>query len=96
MRNPIRYGNMEIDVDAREVVINRGKVPLTVMEFDVLIFLSLNPNIAFTKEQIYEAAARDNYVDAAYVIKDIVYRIRKKTGIKNIQTLYGYGYKFVP
>lgn len=92
----IIMNDIEINPCRREVIRKGESVFLTTMEFDVLIFLASNPNIAFTKEQIYEAAARDNYVDTAYVIKDIVYRIRKKTGIKNIQTIYGYGYKFVP
>lgn len=52
------------------------------MEFDVLYFLAANPDIAFTKEQIYEA------------VRDIIYRLRTKLKISNIRTLHGYGYKF--
>lgn len=64
------------------------------MEFDVLLFLVSNPNIAFTKEQIYESVSRDTYSEASYVIKDVVYRLRNKLELQCIQTLHGYGYKF--
>ena len=48
----------------------------------MLYFLAANPDIAFTKEQIYEA------------VRDIIYRLRTKLKISNIRTLHGYGYKF--
>lgn len=66
------------------------------MEFDVLCYLASNPDIAFTRDQIYEAVSRDNYVGGSYLIRDIIYRLRTKLGISNIQTLHGYGYKFSP
>lgn len=71
-----------------------GNISFTTMEFDVLYFLFSNPNIAFTKEQIYEAVKKERYIESAYVIRDIIYRIRYKTGLRNIQSIYGYGYKF--
>lgn len=67
---------------------------MTRMEFDVLCFLASNPDIAFTKDQIYEAVNKENYVDGSYTIRDIIYRLRTKLEITNIQTLHGYGYKF--
>lgn len=79
---------------SREVKLAGEVIPFTTMEFDVLHFLASNPNIAFTKEQIYEAVSKDNYVESAYVIRDIIYRIRNKTKIRSIQTIHGFGYKF--
>ncbi len=78
----------------RTVYVDSVEVVLTRMEFDVLLFLVSNPNIAFTKEQIYEAVSRDTYSEASYVIKDVVYRLRNKLELQCIQTLHGYGYKF--
>lgn len=62
----------------------------------MLCYLASNPDIAFTRDQIYEAVSRDNYVGGSYLIRDIIYRLRTKLGISNIQTLHGYGYKFSP
>ena len=40
------------------------------------------------------AVSKDDYFGGAYVIRDIIYRLRTKLKITNIQTLHGYGYKF--
>lgn len=85
---------MEILPASRAVCIDGQEVQLTTLEFDVLYFLASNPNIAFTKEQIYEAVSKDDYSGGAYIIRDIIYRIRTKLKITNIHTLHGYGYKF--
>lgn len=85
---------MEILPASRAVCIDGQEVQLTTLEFDVLYFLASNPNIAFTKEQIYEAVSKDDYSGGAYIIRDIIYRLRTKLKITNIRTLHGYGYKF--
>lgn len=64
------------------------------MEFDVLYFLASNSDIAFTREQIYDAVSKDDYSGGAYIIRDIIYRLWAKLKITNIRTLHGYGYKF--
>ncbi len=88
------YGNLQIHPASRTVDVDGCNITLTRMEFDVLCFLASNPDIAFTKDQIYEAVSRDNYAGGSYLIRDIIYRLRTKLGIFNIQTLHGYGYKF--
>lgn len=88
------YGKMQIHPLGRIVYIDGQEIVLTAMEFDVLCFLASNPNIAFTKEQIYEAVSKDDYSGGAYIIRDIIYRLRTKLKITNIRTLHGYGYKF--
>ena len=90
------YGKLHIYPASRSVYKNDQEVKLTKMEFDVLYFLASNADIALTKEQIYEAVSADDYPGGAYIIKDIIYRLRTKLGITNIQTLHGYGYKFCP
>ncbi len=88
------YGKLHIYPASRSVYADDREIALTRMEFDVLYFLASNPNIAFTREQIYEAVSKDDYSGGAYVIRDIIYRLRTKLKIANIQTLHGYGYKF--
>lgn len=84
------YGKLQIHSVSRVVCIDGQEIVLTRMEFDVLYFLASNPNIAFTKEQIYEAVSKDNYSGGAYIIRDIIYRLRTKLEIANIRTLHGY------
>lgn len=88
------YGNLHIHPASRTVYVNGREIALTKMEFDVLCFLASNPNIAFTKDQIYEAVSRETFADGSYTIRDIIYRLRTKLEVSNIQTLHGYGYKF--
>ena len=88
------YGKLRINPKGRIVYVDEHEVKLTKMEFDVLCFLESNPNIAFTREQIYEAVSKDNYSGGSYIIRDIFYRLRTKLQINNIRTLHGYGYKF--
>ncbi len=88
------YENLQIYPMSRTVYINSQEIILTRMEFDVLYYLASNPNIAFTREQIYEAVSKDDYSGGAYIIRDIIYRLRTKLKIINIHTLHGYGYKF--
>lgn len=92
--NYLIYGKIYIDLVSRSVYEDRQEIILTRMEFDVLCFLASNPNIAFTKEQIYEAVSKDDYSGGSYIIRDIIYRLRTKLEIDNIRTLHGYGYKF--
>ena len=89
------YENLQIYLMSRTVYINSQEIILTRMEFDVLYYLASNPNIAFTREQIYEAVSKDDYSGGAYIIRDIIYRLRTKLKVTNIHTLHGYGYKFV-
>lgn len=90
----IIYGKLYIYPASRSVYIDSQEIAITRMEFDVLYFLASNPNIAFTREQIYEAVSKDDYSGGAYIIRDIIYRLRTKLEIANIRTLHGYGYKF--
>lgn len=90
----LQYGRLQINLLSRTVSIDGLEIILTKMEFDVIYFLASNPDIAFTKEQIYEAVSMDEYSGGAYIIRDIIYRLRIKLGITNIRTLHGYGYKF--
>lgn len=87
-------GKLKVCPTSRMVYVNKREIVLTKMEFDVLYYLASNPNIAFTKEQIYEAVSGEGYSGGSYIIRDIVYRLRTKLQISNIQTLHGYGYKF--
>ncbi|MCM1235791.1 MAG: winged helix-turn-helix domain-containing protein [Ruminococcus flavefaciens] len=93
--NCLEFGNIRIYPAKRRVYVDSVEVVLTRMEFDVLLFLASNPDIAFTKDQIHEAVSNDDYSgDSAYTMRDIIYRLRAKLDIPYIHTLHGYGYKF--
>lgn len=88
------YGKLQISPESRTVYADEQEVVITRMEFDVLYFLASNSDIAFTREQIYDAVSKDDYSGGAYIIRDIIYRLWAKLKNTNIRTLHGYGYKF--
>lgn len=88
------YGNLYIHPASRSVYMAGQEIALTKMEFDVLYLLTSNPNVAFARERIYEAVGKDSHAGSSHTIRDVVHRLRAKLEINNIQTLYGYGYRF--
>lgn len=73
----MQYNKLKIDILGRVVYVDNKEIFLTRMEFDVLYFLTLNFNIAFTKKQIYELVSKDNYTEAAYIIKNVIYQLSR-------------------
>ena len=47
-------------------------------EFDVLYMLYSNPDVIFTKEQIYEAVWHEPSVGYCHAVENTVFQIRKK------------------
>ena len=63
------------------------------------INFSVNPGMAFTKQQIYEAVWHEKANGYFHAVENTIFQIRKKikkySSDKNyIKTVVGYGYKF--
>lgn len=95
----IEYGDLTIDEDARLVYKKGQEVNFTGKEFDILLLLMKNPNIVFSREQIYDKVwGLDSYGDTATVTVHLN-RIREKiednsNEPKYLQTIWGVGYRF--
>jgi DNA-binding response OmpR family regulator len=48
------FGELRIDVPAREVLLGRAPVPTTAREFDLLAFLASHPRQVFTREELLQ------------------------------------------
>ena len=75
------------------------QIPFTMKEAQILTLLLNNPNITFTKKQIYEAVWNDEYFQDDNVINVHIRRIREKiekdpSNPKIVQTVWGIGYQF--
>lgn len=96
----LKFNEISINTDSKEVSINNVSVKLTKKEYDMLLYFIINKNRVLTKEAIAEHLWGDN-IDLADNY-DFIYthlnNIRKKiklTGGKDyINTIYGMGYKF--
>lgn len=83
----------------RQVIIGDQEVYLSAKEFDLLYMLYSNPDIAYTKKQIYEAVWHEPSNGCCHAVENTVFQIRKR--LKNysrekdfIKTVIGFGYKF--
>jgi DNA-binding response OmpR family regulator len=93
-------GNLTIDVPAREARVGERPVPLTVREFELLVFLVLHPHHVFRREELLERVWGYTFGDTSTVTVH-VRRLREKiepdpANPTRIQTVWGVGYKFLP
>ncbi len=98
MREPNRnlvFGQVEIDLAAREVFVTGQRVSLTPTEFALLEFFLERPHQALRRERIIDSVLR-NPDAATEALQTPISRLRKKLGEdgSRIQTVWGIGYRF--
>ncbi len=95
----VEIRGIKIDKTARRVWVNEEEKQFTTKEFDLLTFLSENPNRVFTKEELFrEIWDMESIGDIATVTVHIK-KIREKIEINTakpqyIETIWGVGYRF--
>lgn len=94
----IRVGNIKILMKSWRVFKNEVEIKLPKREFSLLAFLASNPNIVFTKEQLYEKIWGYEYIGDSATITVHINRIREKIeddpqNPKIIETVWGAGYR---
>jgi DNA-binding response OmpR family regulator len=97
----IDFGWLNINNGTHTVLVHENEITLTQKEYALLYFLASNPELVFSKEQIYDRIwGEDVYGDLKTVAVHIN-RLREKIE-KNpsdpihLQTVWGAGYKFMP
>ena len=95
----LAFGDLKIYPKAYRVFLKDKEIALANREFELLLFLASNPNIAFSKETLFERIwGMDALGDSATVMVH-VNRIREKLKDPSddreyIQTVWGAGYRF--
>lgn len=87
-----------INPGKREVEINKEAIILTRREFDILYLLASNPEVVFSKEEIYSEIWEGKFIKDESNIMSHIGRLRKKLGQEAgayIETVWGMGYRFV-
>ena len=92
------YSRLQMSIENHYVKVDSSEVYLSSREFDVLYMLYSNPDVAFTKEQIFEAIWHEPSVGCCHAVENTIFQIRKriKAVAKDadfIKTVVGYGYK---
>lgn len=90
----ITEGDVVIDINSHIVKKNGTVIPLTVKEFDLLLMLVQNKNIALFREKIFERVWDETYIGDSRTIDLHIQRLRKKLGWeKKIVAVYKIGYR---
>ena len=79
----IKFKNIEVDTNQRSVKLNDKEVYLTVKEYELLILLLQNKNIALSRDQILERVWGFEYGGETRTVDIHIQRIREKLDLKN-------------
>lgn len=94
INNKITFADVEIDMVSRTVRKNGTLVNLTIKEFDLLIELIQNKNVALYREKLYEKVWGEEYLGDTRTLDSHIQRLRKKLGWDNyIKTVFRVGYR---
>lgn len=99
LQSEIRYKDIIIDLNHREIIRDNKKIELTYTEFEILQLLAQNPGRVFSKEQIYDIVWNEPYSGDYNIVMSHISHIREKIEDNPgdpvyIQTVWGVGYKF--
>ena len=89
-------GGIEIDKDGRTVSVDGKQIELSLREYELLVYLVENKNIALSRDKILNNVWNYDYYGDSRTIDSHVKKIRHKLGKKGkyIKTIRGVGYKF--
>lgn len=92
------FGGLSIDTASHTVHVDGKQTDLTPKEFDLLVFLSSNKGIAFSREKILQKVWNYDYIGEDRTVDTHVKMLRSHLGRfrENIVTVWGVGYKFSP
>ncbi len=90
------YAGIEIDKEGRTVKIDGKNIELSLREYELLIYLIENENIALSRDKILNNVWNYDYYGDSRTIDSHIKKIRHKLGKKGkyIKTIRGVGYKF--
>lgn len=98
IENVIKRGDITLDLNNYCAYKQGEKITFTAKEFDILKLLFTNPNMVFTKVQIFENVWNEEYMGEDNTVMVHIRRLRNKiednpNEPKYIVTIWGIGYK---
>jgi DNA-binding response OmpR family regulator len=96
-----RFGDAEVDLEARQLTVAGQTVQLTAREFDLLAFFVAHPGRVFSREQLMQAVWGARYSGTARTVDNFVARLRAHIRDdadrpRFLETVRGFGYRFTP
>ncbi len=94
----IKIGDLRILLHSWKVYKGEREIKFPNREFEILKFFAMNPNIVFSKEQIFEKIWGYNYMGDSATVMVHINRIREKIeddskNPKILETVWGAGYR---
>lgn len=92
--NRLDFADVTIYLNSRQVLKGGCPVELTVKEFDLLVTLVQNKNIALYRDQLYERVWKEPFTGETRTLDCHIQRLRKKLGWEErIRTVFRIGYR---
>ena len=97
-KNEVIFGELRIDMDARSVWLMDTYLQFTPKEYELLVFLTMNPKKVFSREQLLTAVWGYDFFGDDRTIDTHIKTLREhlKAYRKWIVTVWRIGYKFDP
>ena len=90
----IQVKDLEIHLSEHKVTRNGQTVSLKQMEYDLLVLLAKNKNVAFTREQMLNEVWGSNYLGETRTIEVHIGQLRRKLDLSDvIKTIPKIGYR---
>jgi len=90
----LAFADVSINTDSRQVTKNEQIIDLTVKEFDLLVELVRNKNVALYRDRLYEKVWGEEFIGETRTLDSHIQRIRKKLGWEErIKTVFRIGYR---
>lgn len=95
----VNFGDLEIDLDKRKVLLAGERIELTPKEFDLLVLLSSNPGRSYSRDQLLNDVWGYEFSGYEHTVNSHINRLRSKiesdlANPKYILTTWGIGYRF--
>ena len=87
-RAAARWVDVEIDFQARKVLVRGEQLHLTPKEFDLLRYLVLNPNRAIPHRELLQAVWGPDYGDQVEYLRVFIKQLRRKIEAKPDKPVY--------
>lgn len=93
----LQFKNLVLNKEARTCHVKGHEIFFTALEFDILTLLLEHPDKVYSKENIYQAIWKGNYLGEDSTISVHISNIRKKIAVcdeeEYIKTVWGIGFK---
>lgn len=90
----LNFADVKVDLESRKVFQDGKEIDLTVKEFDLLVELIRNKNIAQYRDKLYEKIWNEPFRGDTRTLDTHIQRLRKKLGWEDyIKTVFRIGYR---